>query len=55
MKTRGLILELEEGLFNLENMMVSVPHKVTRIQSGKVQVQEGWRSCSRGSGSNLNF
>ena len=43
------------GLFNLEKMMVSVPYKELEIQSGKSQVQDGWRSGSRGSQSNPNF
>ena len=46
----------ERGFIYLEMTMVSVPHKErTRIQSGKTQVQEGWKSCSRGSESNPNF
>ena len=35
--------------------MVSVPYKELEIQSGKSQVQDGWRSCSGGSESNPNF
>ena len=41
------------GLFHLEKVMVFSIR--TRIQSRKGQVQEGWRSCSRGSESNPNF
>ena len=46
----------ERGFIYLEMTMVSVPHKErARIQSGKAQVQEGWKSYSRGSESNSNF
>ena len=52
-ETGGLF---ERGdFFNLEKTMVSVPYKELEIQSGKSQVQDGWRSCSGGSQSNPNF
>ena len=46
---RGYTVKLfnaDGSLFNLEKTMVTVLHKKTRIQCGKAQVQEGWRSCS---------
>ena len=52
-RDRGLIWE-GGLLFNLEKTNgISSPWR-TRIQSGEAQEQEGWRSCSRGSESNLN-
>ena len=35
--------------------MVSVLHEEIEYKVGKTQVQEGWRSCSRGSEPNPNF
>ena len=44
-ETGGLFEKV--GVFNLEKTMVPVLHKeFYRIQSGKAQEQEGWRSCS---------
>ena len=41
---------IETGdLFDLEKTMVSVLHKELEYKGGKAQVQEGYRSCSRGS------
>ena len=35
--------------------MVSVLHKEQEYKVEKLKLQEGWRSCSRGSESNPNF
>ena len=42
------------ALFNLAKTLVLVPHK-KKMPSEEAQVQEGWRSSSRGSKTNPNF
>ena len=51
---RGLFERGGGGLKFRNKDGVSFP-KITRIQSEKAQVQEGWRLCSRGLESNPNF
>ena len=43
------------GLFNLAKTMVSILHKELEYIYWKISSTRIWRSCSRGSKTNLNF